>query len=38
MRPGIWLPAYVYSEEANLKTGLTKAITSKLRPGFGVTI
>jgi hypothetical protein len=25
MRPGTWLPAYVYSEEANLKTGLTKA-------------
>jgi len=24
MRPGIWLPAYVYVEESNLKTGLTK--------------
>ena len=24
MRPGTWLPAYVYTEEANLKTGLTK--------------
>lgn len=24
MRPGTWLPAYVYVEESNLKTGLTK--------------
>ena len=24
LRPGTWLPAYVYSEEANLKTGLTR--------------
>ncbi len=24
MRPGAWLPAYVYTEESNLKTGLTQ--------------
>lgn len=29
MRPGIWLPAYVYSEESNLKTGLTKTLHFK---------
>ncbi len=29
MRPGIWLPAYVYTEEANLKTGLTKTLHFK---------
>jgi hypothetical protein len=29
MRPGTWLPAYVYSEEANLKTGLTKTLHFK---------
>jgi len=29
MRPGTWLPAYVYTEEANLKTGLTKTIHFK---------
>src|SRR5580700_9496661 len=29
MRPGTWLPAYVYSEESNLKTGLTKALHFK---------
>jgi len=29
MRPGIWLPAYVYTEESNLKTGLTKALHFK---------
>ncbi len=29
MRPGAWLPAYVYIEESNLKTGLTKAIHFK---------
>jgi hypothetical protein len=29
MRPGTWLPAYVYSEESNLKTGLTKALNFK---------
>src|ERR1700733_5329279 len=25
MRPGTWLPAYIYSEESDLKTGLSKA-------------
>jgi len=29
MRPGIWLPAYVYVEEANLKTGLSKTVHFK---------
>jgi Peptidase family M48 len=29
MRPGTWLPAYVYTEESNLKTGLTKALHFK---------
>lgn len=29
MRPGVWLPAYVYSEESNLKTGLTKTLHFK---------
>ena len=29
MQPGVWLPAYVYSEEANLKTGLTKTLHFK---------
>jgi len=29
LRPGIWLPAYVYTEESNLKTGLTKALHFK---------
>lgn len=29
MRPGTWLPAYVYTEESNLKTGLTKTIHFK---------
>jgi len=29
MRPGTWLPAYVYTEEANLKTGLTRTIHFK---------
>ncbi|MGH9494095.1 MAG: M48 family metalloprotease [Candidatus Sulfotelmatobacter sp.] len=29
MRPGIWLPAYVYIEENNLKTGLTKTLHFK---------
>ena len=29
MRPGMWLPAYVYTEESNLKTGLTKALHFK---------
>jgi Peptidase family M48 len=29
MRPGTWLPAYVYSEEANLKTGLSKTFHFK---------
>jgi len=29
MRPGIWLPAYIYTEESNLKTGLTKTLHFK---------
>ena len=29
MRAGTWLPAYVYTEEANLKTGLTKTLHFK---------
>jgi len=29
MRPGIWLPAYVYVEESNLKTGLSKTVHFK---------
>lgn len=29
MRPGVWLPAYVYTEESNLKTGLTKTLHFK---------
>jgi Peptidase family M48 len=29
MRPGTWLPAYIYSEETNLKTGLTKNLHFK---------
>jgi hypothetical protein len=29
MRPGMWLPAYVYSEESNLKTGLSKTLHFK---------
>jgi hypothetical protein len=29
MRPGTWLPAYIYSEESNLKTGLSKGIHFK---------
>jgi hypothetical protein len=29
MRPGIWLPAYVYTEESNLKTSLTKSLHFK---------
>jgi hypothetical protein len=29
MRPGMWLPAYVYTEEANLKTGMTKSLHFK---------
>jgi hypothetical protein len=29
MRPGTWLPAYVYSEESNLRTGLTKTLHFK---------
>jgi len=29
MRPGTWLPAYVYSEESNLKTGLPKTLHFK---------
>src|SRR5271165_5351359 len=29
MRPGMWLPAYIYTEEANLKTGLTKTLHFK---------
>jgi Peptidase family M48 len=29
LRPGTWLPAYVYTEESNFKTGLTKALHFK---------
>jgi hypothetical protein len=29
LRPGTWLPAYIYSEESNLKTGLTKTLHFK---------
>jgi hypothetical protein len=29
MRTGTWLPAYIYTEEANLKTGLTKSLHFK---------
>jgi len=29
MRPGTWLPAYIYSEESNLKTGLSKSLHFK---------
>ena len=29
LRPGTWLPAYVYSEESNLKTGLSKSLHFK---------
>jgi hypothetical protein len=29
MRPGTWLPAYVYTEESNFKTGLTKTLHFK---------
>lgn len=29
MRSGMWLPAYVYTEESNLKTGLTKTLHFK---------
>src|SRR5580700_5247956 len=29
MRAGMWLPAYVYTEESNLKTGLTKTLHFK---------
>ena len=29
MRPGAWLPAYIYTEEQNLKTGLSKTLHFK---------
>lgn len=29
MRPGTWLPAYIYTEESNLKTGLAKTMHFK---------
>ena len=29
MRPGEWLPAYVYTEESNFKTGVTKSLHFK---------
>jgi len=29
LRPGTWLPAYVYSEESNLKTGLSRSLHFK---------
>jgi hypothetical protein len=29
LRPGTWLPAYIYTEESDLKTGVTKALHFK---------
>jgi hypothetical protein len=29
MQPGTWLPAYIYTEESNLKTGVTKPVHFK---------
>jgi peptidase M48-like protein len=29
MRPGVWLPAYVYTEESNFKTGVSKSLHFK---------
>ncbi|HUA13861.1 MAG TPA: M48 family metalloprotease [Verrucomicrobiae bacterium] len=29
MRPGMWLPAYIYTEESNLKTGLSRSLHFK---------
>jgi hypothetical protein len=29
LRPAMWLPAYIYTEESNLKTGLTKTLHFK---------
>lgn len=29
MRPGVWLPAYVYTEESDIKTGLTRTLHFK---------
>jgi hypothetical protein len=29
LKPGVWLPAYVYTEESNLKTGLSKTLHFK---------
>jgi len=29
LRPGTWLPAYIYTEESDLKTGLTKTLHFK---------
>jgi hypothetical protein len=29
VRPGVWLPAYVYTEESNLKTGFSKTLHFK---------
>jgi Peptidase family M48 len=29
MQPGMWLPAYIYTEESNLKTGLSKSLHFK---------
>lgn len=29
MRPGTWLPAYIYTEESNLKTGVTRSLHFK---------
>jgi hypothetical protein len=29
MRPGMWLPAYVYTEESNFKTGVSKSLHFK---------
>ena len=38
LRPGMWLPAYIYSEESDLKYGVSKTVcTSGLRPVCGDT-
>jgi hypothetical protein len=29
LRPGLWLPAYVYTEESNFKTGMSKSLHFK---------
>ncbi len=37
MRPGTWLPAYIYSEESDMKTAMAGLSTSALRPVYGDT-